>query len=151
MISILFTTSNKFMGRLIRTVTGEPVSHCAIKYHSIVIHSSFSGVNVERYDSFCLHSQVVFEVPVEDRPEILEALLADTDTAMYNLPGLIWSGLSLLAHKVFPWIVPKRNLWKITGMYMCTEFVTKFLYGEEDSMITPYKLYLRLIGQEGQV
>lgn len=58
---------------------------------------------------------------------------------MYDFGALFYLALRVL----FPWL-PKKNLWQTSGMFLCTEWVTEVLEGEEDSMITPYKLFLRL-------
>ena len=45
----------------------------------------------------------------------------------------------LAARRVCPWL-PKKNLWQCSGMFLCTEWVTRYLDGAEDSMKTTVDL-----------
>lgn len=136
---ILFTKSNSLFSRIIRKVTGEPVSHCAIASNGYVIHSNLQGVIIETEDYFEAHSQIVYSVEIEDCMDRVTKLLATESHAMYDIGAILYLGVRYL----FPWL-PKKNLWQSSGMYLCTEWVTTVVNEKTDSMITPYQLYLTL-------
>jgi hypothetical protein len=124
-------------------VTKEPVSHCALEIGGYVIHSDFLGVRAEESSVFRGRVEVVHEVSVPDNyPLVLSKFSgARVRKAGYDLGAFVYLGLRLL----LPKLVPKKNLWQSSGMYLCTEWVTHVLDGKADSLITPYKLYLRLM------
>lgn len=136
---ILFTKNNSIVSRLIRRVTGEPVSHCVVDCGGWIIHSNFLGVHVELIQSFEKSSEIVFECGIPYDTQRVMSALAAHEGAMYDFGGMAYLGLKCL----FPFL-PKKNLWQHTGMYLCTEWVTEILDGRPDSMITPYQLYLKL-------
>ena len=151
-VTILFTKKDKWGSKLIRKVTGEPVSHCAILKGLKVIHSSWEkgGVTQESFFDFGGENQIVYhvDIPIKNHEEFIK-LLDKTYNKPYDILGFIYLGLRLL----FPSVAPKANLWQITGMFLCTEFVTYLLDKKEDSQITPYKLYLKLseeVKQDGR-
>lgn len=136
-IELLFTASNAIGSRIIRGVTKEPVSHVAI--HIIgtgVMHSTLlQGVVMENYDEFVSNKTTVISHPVKiTNPFAFTHLIGH----WYDLLGLLYLGI-----RYFIPILPKKNLWQVTGMFMCTEFATKVLLGKENSMITPYQLLLK--------
>lgn len=144
--SILFTASDSILSRAIRDVTGEPVSHCAIRASGFVIHFNLLGLRVESWEEFCGHSLVLFEVPVQDNWPALIAMIDHGFHAWYDFPGLLFDGMVMWARSHLPkWApLPDSNLWQMSGMYLCTEFVTEFLNGKPDSSVTPYQLYQAL-------
>lgn len=138
-MQILFTKSNSLLSRMIRKVTGEPVSHCAIASNGYVVHSNLRGVIIETRDYFEAHSQVVYTVEIEDCMDRVTELLATESHATYDIGALLYLGLRYLIPAL-----PKKNLWQSSGMYLCTEWVTTAVNQKTDSMITPYQLYLTL-------
>lgn len=138
-MQVLFTRSNSILSRVIRRVTGEPVSHCAISCGGWIVHANLLGVHVELPQTFTTHSQIVYSVDVPYDQDKLMATLAKYDQRPYDFGALLYLGIRF----VLPWL-PAKNLWQTTGMFLCTEWVTEFLFGGEDHTITPYKLYLRL-------
>lgn len=136
---ILFTHGNNPVSWLICKVTGEPVSHCAIEEANCVIQSNFLGLGALSLEEFEKKSSILYSVEIpEDCTKLLRLFVTD-QKAKYDFGAMLYLGLRCL----FPWL-PKANLWQTTGMYMCTEWVTEYINDSEDSMITPYKLYLRL-------
>lgn len=134
---ILFTKNNTLLSRLIRHVTGEDVSHCVLEVHGWLVHSNLYGVHAELPQDF--KSDVVYSVEVPYNPEGVIRALAAYQGRMYDFGALLYLGLRVLC----PWL-PKKNLWRSSGMFLCTEWITAVLNGKEDSMITPYQLYERL-------
>lgn len=134
---MLFTRGTSPLSMIIRHLTGEPVSHCAILSQGVVVHFNLRGLQLESLEAFEKHAEIVYRV------EVPNALLFDVVYAhwgkWYDFGGLLYSGLRCL----LPFL-PKANLWQTSGMFLCTEFVQDVVNEEQDHMITPYKLYLRL-------
>ena len=139
-MEILFTTTEYPTSKLIRKLTGEDVSHCAIKVGEFVIHSNFFGVIIEPYFKFVKTNKILYSVQMPTDQRTLRLALIRNYGKMYDYGAFFYIGFRLL----FPKLLPKKNLWQNTGMFICTEFITDTLDQEEDSMITPYQLYLRL-------
>lgn len=137
---IIFTRSNKIVSRVIRRVTKEPVSHCAIQVDDWVIHSNFLGVHPQPADSFLKTSEVVESVEFPTDYQKIFEQTCEGWGKRYDFGAMFY----LFARVLIPWL-PKKNLWQCSGMYICSEWVTHVL-GEGDAMITPHKLYLRLKG-----
>jgi hypothetical protein len=150
-MNILFTRSNTWMSKIIREVTGEPVSHCAIRAEGFVIHVNLLGLQIEKTEDFYKTNQLIYHVELGDgrigsRHAGLTFLLekiSGKGRMAYDIGALLYLG----ARYILPFL-PKKNLWQCTGMYLCTELITEILDNKEDSMITPYKLYLKLANKE---
>lgn len=138
-MNILFTATNTWLSRIIRFCTKEPVSHCALEYGDWVIHSNLLGVHVESKVTFRLSANVVFSVAVIDNHDSVMAALSKYEGSFYDFGALLYMGLRYL----LPFL-PGHNLWQSNGMFLCTEWITEVIDGEEDSSITPYGLYLEL-------
>lgn len=141
-MQILFTRNNMVLSRMIRAITGEDCSHCAIEDGTIVIHSNLWGPHVEDRSSFLDHSEIVHAVPVSSDPDKVLRLLGQSRWFGYDWGALFYLGLRCL----FPWL-PKANLWQMSGMYLCTEWVTEYLDDNENSSTTPHQLYERLVSK----
>lgn len=137
--SVLFTKSKTLGSWLIRKITGEPVSHCAIRVDNLVIEASGVGIIVLPYDKFCKEDTVVFEVPVSGFKDDLTNMLSKYIGHNYDYMRLLYLGWVYLTKSK-----EDANIGHISGSYLCTEFVTTELYGQLDTEITPYQLYLKL-------
>ncbi len=142
-VTLLFTSSPNLGSALIRRVTGESVSHCAIQLSdSLVMHATGSGVVVVPLQSFLdghtVRHRLRMDVEVE---AVLRGMEATVGTG-YDWGAFFYLGLRL----ILPFL-PKKNLWSASGMNICTEVVQRFLNLPNDPLITPYKLYLTLIKQ----
>jgi hypothetical protein len=149
-VRILFTTTDKFASRAIHHLTGEDCSHVAIQVGSVVIESSFTGVRLRSFSDFAAHNTIVHTVVALVSWKVVLRKYATYQHRGYDVFGLAHLGLRYLTKKYIPGNVvelPKVNLWAVSGMFTCTEFVTQLLDGHEDSMITPHQLYLRITGQ----
>lgn len=137
---IVFTRSNSLLSKLIRRVTGEPVSHCALVVSDQeVIHSNLTGLHITSLGEFQKSSRILYRIEAPHDEAKLDRLVERHAHARYDYGALLYLGLRCLC----PWL-PKKNLWQTSGMYLCTEWVTEVLDGQEDHMITPYKLYQKL-------
>ena len=139
MAQILFTKNSFLLSRMIRGLTKEPVSHCAVRVGSWVIHSTIFGPEIRTHKSFIENSEVVFCTEIDVSEEKIAELITRLDHRAYDYPALIYLALRY----IFRWL-PKANLWNTSGMYLCTELVTEMIYGKADSMITPYGLYKKI-------
>jgi hypothetical protein len=141
---ILFTRSNKPGSKLIRSITEEPVSHCALLDGLYVIHSNFEGVNIVSYEQFKQDNKVIYSIIVPNSWAKMKRLMARFSDAGYDYGAFFYLGLSLVLRKWFKLPLPKANLWNSTGMFICTEFVSQYLNREGAAMLTPYQLYLEI-------
>lgn len=147
-MEILFTKSELMLSKIIRYVAEEPVSHCAIAHDWWVAHSSVFGVEIMTREEFEKKYTIVYSVPRNDITEArVLGVLANTNKSMYDYGCLLYLGLRWIMKKYLKIPLPKVNLWAASGMYMCTEWLTHIASQTEDSMITPYKLYLKMSGQ----
>lgn len=141
-IKILFTTRDNFFSNLIKDITNEPISHCAIEIpdKDIVIHSNYRGVHIESSNGFRKNNKVVYElISIED----VNVSIVENEFKPYDYAAFIFLGISLILRKYFKISMSKSNLWNTTGM-MCTEWVTNVVDSKIDSMITPLNLYKKL-------
>ncbi len=144
-MDIIFTRGSSILSKLIRSLTGEPVSHCAIAEAGVVIHMNLYGMQTETEEQFETHAEIVYRVSVPEDCTRLLNLYVQYRKSMYDFGGLLYLGLRYLLPRL-----PKANLWQTTGMFLCTEWITEFLTGEEDHEITPYKLYELLNSRKGE-
>lgn len=146
MITVLVTAGHNPASALIKKLTGEPASHVALRWGPWVLHSNFGGVRWDRYSDFSAKATVLDEIPTSMSIERLLYISATyVEHGSYDYGGLLYCGTKLALSKVGIRL-PKKNLWQMTGMHMCTELVTDALGGEEDSTITPWKLRNKLRG-----
>jgi hypothetical protein len=147
MINILFTKSDLIGSDIIRLVTGEPVSHVALEEDGWVVHMRSSGLVVEPLEIFTRYNEIVHSIRGLELGMSWEDIAVKYWDTRYDHGALVGLGLRLM----FPYIVPKKNILNVSGMFLCTELVTAVLGGEPDPMITPHKLYVRLsTGKQGE-
>ena len=150
-MKILFTTRDQWFSNTICEITGEPVSHVALEFpeHGFVVHSNIRGVHLQWANSFREENEVVCEVDIKYPGEFtqLDKLLKKYEFSYYDVGAILYLGLRLGLRRHLRLPLAKDNLWQSTGMFLCTEWVTEYLYGEADSLITPYQLYLKLTNQ----
>lgn len=154
-MQILFTKSQSVLSKAIRDITKEPVSHVALQFGWFVVHSNLLGLHIETADTFKKHSEVVYNLaPAKDDESKdlikLNNLLEQFEGSWYDFGGLIFLGIVLFLKARIKISLPKVNLWQSSSMFLCTEWVTEYLDGMPDSMITPYKLYLKLVSEGAQ-
>jgi hypothetical protein len=147
MMQVLFTTTDGWSSRTIRKLTGEEVSHCAIRISDFVIHSDWAGVEIMTYQKFAESRQIVYSVPLRQNVNKLMKMLSEAEGSWYDYGAILYMGARILAKKIGI-NLPKINIWQTTGMFLCTEFVTKLIDKSEDSMITPGQLYTKLTSGE---
>lgn len=143
-MNILFTRGNNPISTMIMGLTKESVSHVAIELDGYVIHCSLLGTKVVKSWDFRTNCTVVYCIPME-RYKLSKVLAMLHKKPMYDYLGLLYLGIRYGLKRAFGWSIPKANLWQVSGMSMCTEFVTQIIDEKQDSLITPYGLYKKLI------
>jgi hypothetical protein len=139
-MQIIFTKSNRIASKLIRNVTKEDCSHVALSNAGFVIHSNFTGCRIDTLQDFLKHSDIVHSVEISYDREILHRALTKVgEHSSYDFGGMAY----LWLRSYLPFL-PKKNLWQSSGLYLCTEFISEVVENKQDSMITPYKFYLRM-------
>jgi len=147
---VLFTRNSSLLSRLITGITGEDVSHCALCIGDYVIHINLLGLQVQHVVDFSNQNIVIDAVPLRreilSTDRLLEGLVGNGRMG-YDYLGLLYLGLRYL----IPALIPKQNLWQVSGMFLCTELVTHLLEGREASLLTPGQLamYLKEINENG--
>lgn len=140
MMSVLVTYGNNPFSAIIRRLTKEPASHIAIRWDDWVLHSNLSGVVWATYADFAKEAVILDEIPI---PQNLEKLLGfsarHVGIGRYDYGGFVYAGLRLGLRPIGVKL-PKKNLWSMTGMFMCMELVEAYVYGKEDANMTPSKL-----------
>jgi hypothetical protein len=110
--------------------------------HGFVIHSNLLGVHVESLETFSSKVDILGIVPVSVPESSVRAALRKFEGAPYDIGAMLYLGLRYLIPAL-----PKKNLWQTSGLFLCTELVTQLIGPDEDHLITPYQLYLRLTSQ----
>lgn len=152
-MKVLFIDGTSILGKAIKDLTGDPVSHVALEFPNlgIIVHSNLLGLHIEWASHFREGHIIKYEIEIPSTPEEdkekLTKFLDKYEFTMYDFGALLFLGMIFLIRKYVKIPMPKQNLWQMTGMFMCTEWATDYVYNEEDSMIRPYTLYLKLGGQ----
>lgn len=145
-MKILFTRGSSPLSNEICKMTGEDVSHCVLQVGYFIIHSNLLGLHIDWAPNFLRKNTVkyVLEKESDSDKSRLDKLLEEYEHKMYDVGALMFLWLTFVLRAKLSLPLPKSNLWQTTGMFLCTEWISKYADGKEDSMITPYKLYLRL-------
>lgn len=148
-MQILFTNNNTVLSKAIRYLTHEESSHCAIRINDFVLHSTVFGPEIRTYEYFTKRNHVVASVPVHIDERKAIKLITTLDGNRYDYAALLYLGLRYALRRYCSLSIPKANLWNVSGMYLCTELVTKLLYGKPDALITPQQLLNKLTNNKG--
>ena len=154
-MQICFTKSKLPLSKLIRWLSGDPVSHVVIVFDDeFAIHSNLYGVQLNWYHTMLKHMTVVYTIDyklsLKKEEEIYRSMLDNFDGRNYDWPAfmyLLWRGL---LWKFFKKPLPIKSLWSDQDGYLCTEIagkLPKWLTGLETndySLVTPMKLYTML-------
>lgn len=131
--------------------TEEPCSHVALDFGWFIVHSNLRGVHIQHSSTFYKFSETVSalvstQISSESRDmSKLENMLEKYEFSLYDIFGMLFLALTLLARRYLKLPLPKSNLWQSTGMFLCTEWVASFLDISENSMLTPWKLREKLL------
>lgn len=138
---LLGTRSNLYGSRLIRSVTGENISHVALDMGcGFTIHSNFfRGVHTQSTSTFRENNEIIYDIPVSVPREDVLIRYSNIEFQRYDKSLALMLGL----RNLFPSIIPKQDLWNCTGMFICTELIHTLLPSTE-KLMTPEKLVLSL-------
>lgn len=140
MIKILFTKNNTLGSKLIRNITKESVSHCAIGFGDYVLCSNLKyGVHLDLYTDFIKENKIVYKIEKQGSPAQMFKLLYK----YINNRRDYFIYARLVMRYLFPRLITKPNLWNITGMFLSTEFIAQYLY-QKELHLTPGQLYKEL-------
>lgn len=145
MLQIWFSTSDEWTSRVIRAVTGEPVSHVALVNPSLghVLHAlPDKGTTVTSVPQFRSANRTIASVAFSSLDEDIFVRAVEK----YLGKKYDWGAIAYLAVKrVMPWL-PKKNLWQCSGMAICTEII-QYVVPEvaDDAALTPWQLYQALV------
>lgn len=140
-MKILFTKGHSAFSSLIQHVTGEEISHVVIQVGRFVIQSNLRGLTLDTLEHFNKTATTVYTIDLLNVSEY-KALQIYNNHAFRPYDFLSFFLLGLRSLKL-PFL-PKADLRGITGMYICTEFVSEVALDEE-LLITPKQLYLKLL------
>lgn len=150
-LQIVFVKSQTPVGKAISFLTEEPITHVALRLGDHVIHSALTGVEQISWADFKKRYIIIESLIIPNQPENPQGKFIEIsekyEHTLYDYGCLTWLAVRYTLKKWFGIPIPKVNLWAVSGMVTCVEFVTKAgLNQHEDSLLTPYGLYLRLKG-----
>ena len=93
MTKILFTTSVWPTSWLIRKITKEDCSHCALYINGRVVHCNFKGFTVEPIETFLKHNTVLHAISVKGLDLSVKELQLRYGTAKYDYGALLYLAL----------------------------------------------------------
>lgn len=155
-MKILFSASDLIGSKIIRNITEEDVSHCAIYLDNfnLVIQSVFSGFDIKSVEEFRVVNRIVHSVEVVkskgEEADFLVDVIKKNFGRWYDFGGLVFIGISLLLKKYFNRKMPTQNLWSDSSFDYCIELVVKEFPVIKDDIdfsetLTPGGLYKLLL------
>ena len=152
-MKIIFTRSSLILSRIIRFLSGEPVSHMAIVFDDkLLFQSNLLGVKLSWFATFKRHSEIVYTLDYDlgllDQEQIYQSIITNFDGKDYDYGAFLyfmWRGILL---KLFKTPLPKRNAWGSPDRYLCDELVhvlpEPLRIDSDVDLMTPYQVYLEL-------
>lgn len=138
---LLFTKGNSCFSSMICRVTGEEISHVVIQVGAFIIQSNLRGLTIDTFEHFTQNATIVYSLDLTSVPE--ERIFNTYNhNAFHSYDFLAFLLVGL--RSLLPFF-PKADLRGISGMYICTEFVSEIVLNKEE-LITPKQLYLKLKG-----
>jgi len=153
-MKFLFSKSTLILSKAIRWGLNEPVSHFALQFGPLVVHSNLLGVQVTTSNEFRKHAEIIYELKHETTKEKHALLFLDVCNFVgrpYDWGAFIYFIWRAILWRLFKNPIPKRNPWGDRGAFLCTEIYTivaSHLPGvqapQDLDLVSPYKLYLIL-------
>lgn len=141
------------MSHLIRFATGEKVSHVAIEFSDgVYAHSNLLGVRFDAKEQFEQDSEVIAfcQFPTDTTTEkLLRNTVHAYQGSGYDILGALYLLPILCLRTYFGIKLSGSNRWANKKLFLCTEFVSQVILGEQDSLITPARLYYKLRSKFG--
>lgn len=126
MIRLLWTRSGLPASRLIRSLSGEDVSHFAIEIDGrYVFHSNFYGAHLKWRSTFVKHVEVIHQIEMPLTPEQEELIYLELinrfDEQTYDWGAFAYLSWRLVLHRFLGKEPPTRNIWSSSRGLLCTE------------------------------
>lgn len=137
-MKVIFTQGDTWISKAICWATNSDISHVAIEIGGVVFHSNFLGPKVDLEEEFNKHSKRILSYETNTR--VFEAVdllhfYLKRRHRHYDFMLFLWLAFSCIAMRLFR-IAPSKNIiWRVSGAYLCTEFVDEFLFDEEQSTV----------------
>lgn len=147
-MQILFSKCSSFPSWMIRKGTNSDMSHTALEFDGQVVHSDFWGLRSQTSEQYRKENTIVVALDNDTTPQDdaikMNNLFNAYKSNSYDFGGMVFLAICILFHLWFGTRIPKKNLWQTTGLFICTEWVSDYVDGSEDSMATPIDLYKKL-------
>jgi hypothetical protein len=142
---ILFTRNNKSpFSRAIQWATDWDASHVAIEMEGMVFHSDLLGPSSELLEDFEKGKDIVREIRLEnnfyDAIRLMHFYLKRKHRT-YDFLLFISLGILLLLRKLKNEPLDKKLIHRVSGAYLCTEFVAEFIAGKENKYLLPEDIW----------
>lgn len=124
-----FSTTGGWLSRIIRRITGSPVSHCFVVYHSsafgkdMVLEASGQGFRVMSWRRFDKENKLVAIY----RLKVADELAHDALARLGDRLGDAYDTLSLFGYLLRKWFRLKRVPFDSRNKLVCSEAVALFL------------------------
>ena len=139
---LLFTKGRGLIGRTVAWALESEMSHVVIEYNGLVFHSNFWGVHAMPIEQFLQKATVIQVIETDLTWRELMTTFNKYWHSKYDFLAFAHVGVRALLKKA-GLKLPKANLWQVTGMFLCTEWVSRTLHGTEQTL-TPEQLFERL-------
>jgi hypothetical protein len=137
-MKVIFTQGDSWVSKAICWATNSNISHVAIEVSGMVFHSNFLGPQLDYSENFFKHSKYIVSYGTDMRVfELIDLLEFYLKRKHRHYDFMLFISLSIycLFLRLFGKVPKKSVLWRVSGAYLCTEFVEEFLFDEEQSTV----------------
>jgi hypothetical protein len=155
---LLFTKNKLIASKAIQSITGEKCSHVVLHFPEMgfVVHSNAKGVHIEWFSTFKKHNDIVYTLEPIENTEMYEdknritALMSRYEFSGYDYGAFFFLGFQCIFRQMFKLLgkeykLPAKNLWQRNGLFLCTEWVAKYIDEPDTGMNTAEGLYRKLL------
>jgi hypothetical protein len=147
-MQLLFVKQNALLSRLICWFLKEPVSHIAIHFHGLVIHSTHMGVHITFHHNFIKQYKVIEKYDFVTTKSFYEKLVR-IEGKPYDFIALAFFVMRVVLNKMIGLKMPKHNSWNHANAYLCLELADLPETKDIDLTITtPHQVYLHLMSKK---
>lgn len=142
---ILFTRNNRSLfSRTIQWATGWDVSHVALELEGMVFHSNLLGPQSSSLEEFERHCEIVRYITlpssVYDAVRLFKFYLQRKHRS-YDFVLFLYLGVYLIIKKAGNLPASPKYIHRVSGAYLCTEFVGEFITGNENTYMCPQEIW----------
>ena len=156
-MKIIFTKNTTIISKLIRWGLKESVSHVAIVFdNKIVFHSNFIGTNIQWFNEFKKHNNVVltlvYDMSLDEEELIYQDVIDKNIAKQYDYTAFLFFTFRTILHKLFGTKYPIKNPANRSWAWICTEAIGSLPNRFQPktpidlSITSPYSLYIALGG-----